>query len=305
MKASEFTVPAPLFILGSPRSFTSVICAILGQHPAHYGVPELNLFIEPDMRRLWLRLTGQRQFMMHGLLRVIAQLYAGEQTLASIDMARRWILRRLSCSTGEVYGELAAQVAPLRIVDKSPVYCASPRYLRRIAETFPEACYLHLIRHPRTQGESLLRVSPLLAAMENAYDYSTLPPTLDPQVAWCRTQNHILTFLADIPWERQRVIRGEDFLSNPEPHLRALASWLGVTDKLAAMESMLHPEASPYACLGPLGAHLGNDINFLKEPHFRPGCIAASSLAGPLPWRSDGQGFNAQTLQLAERLGYA
>lgn len=304
MNASKTTASAPLFILGSPRSFTSVICAMLGQHPAHYGVPELNLFIEPDMRRLWLRLTGQRQFMMHGLLRAIAQIYAGEQTLASIDLARRWILRRLSRTTGEVYRELAIRVSPLRIVDKSPVYCASPRYLRRIAETFPEACYIHLVRHPRTQGESLLRLNPLLAAMENAYDYSTLPPTLDPQVTWCRTQSHILAFLADIPWERQRTIRGEDLLNDPESHLRMCATWLGVADSPEAMEAMLHPEASPYASLGPFGAHLGNDINFLKDPRFRPGRITASSLVGRLPWRSDGRGFNPQTLQLAERLGY-
>lgn len=297
--------PAPLFILGSPRSFTSVICAMLGQHPAHYGAPELNLFIEPDLRRLWLRLTGQRQFMMHGLLRTIAQIYAGEQTLSSIDMARRWILRRLSCATGEIYQELVARVAPLRIVDKSPVYCASPRYLRRMAEMFPDARYIHLVRHPRTQGESLLRLNPLLAAMENAYDYSTLPPTLDPQIAWSRTQSRILSFLADIPWERQRVIRGEDFLNDPAPQLRTLSAWLGVADHPQAVEAMLHPEQSPYACLGPFGAHLGNDINFLKEPGFRPGRIAASHLAGSLPWRPDGQGFNAQTRRLAEQLGYA
>jgi len=35
----------PLLILASPRSFTSVICAALGQHPQMYELPELHLFV--------------------------------------------------------------------------------------------------------------------------------------------------------------------------------------------------------------------------------------------------------------------
>ena len=35
----------PLLILASSRSFTSVICAALGQHPQMYGLPELHLFV--------------------------------------------------------------------------------------------------------------------------------------------------------------------------------------------------------------------------------------------------------------------
>jgi hypothetical protein len=34
----------PLFILAPPRSFTSVICGMIGQHPQMYGLPEVNLF---------------------------------------------------------------------------------------------------------------------------------------------------------------------------------------------------------------------------------------------------------------------
>jgi hypothetical protein len=94
------TVPQPIFILGAPRSFTSVICTMLGQHPETYGVPELNLFIAETLGQLLERLKGVRQFQMHGLLRSVAQLYSGEQTLLSIDMAHRWILNRLTVVRG-------------------------------------------------------------------------------------------------------------------------------------------------------------------------------------------------------------
>jgi hypothetical protein len=67
---------------------------------------------------------------------------------------------------------------------------------------------------------------------------------------------------------------------------------------------MLHPEDSPYASLGPLGAHLGNDINFLRSPALRDGEIRYSTLEGPLPWRSDGKGFSKDVLDMARTLGY-
>ena len=82
-------VPQPIFILGAPRSFTSLVCTMLGQHPEAYGVPELNLFITETLEQMLQRLKGVRQFQMHGLLRTVSQLYAGEQTILSVDMAYR------------------------------------------------------------------------------------------------------------------------------------------------------------------------------------------------------------------------
>src|SRR5262245_693869 len=106
MSASIKSFPPPLIILGSPRSFTSLVCGMLGQHPDAYGMPELNLFMSDSIRVLVGELTGYRQIQMHGLLRAVAQLYAGEQTLVGIDMARRWLLTRFGASTAEVYQEL-------------------------------------------------------------------------------------------------------------------------------------------------------------------------------------------------------
>ena len=35
---------APLFLLAPPRSYTSLVNAMLGQHPQAFGLPELCLF---------------------------------------------------------------------------------------------------------------------------------------------------------------------------------------------------------------------------------------------------------------------
>ncbi|MCP6761636.1 MAG: sulfotransferase [Fischerella sp. CENA71] len=299
------TVPPPLFILGSPRSFTSLICAMLGQHPEAYGMPELNLFITETLEQLLDRLKGVRQFQMHGLLRTVAQLYAGEQTILSVEMARRWVLTRLHQPTGEVYLELSRKVAPLRIVDKSPAYSTHLDILNRMRHYFPNAYYLHLVRHPRTQGKSIMNIADgLMAILANSIDYSTDPPTVDPQVSWYKMQCNILEFLSTIPVEQQMRLRGEDLLSDPRSHFEQLCKWLNLSWDDSIYEVMLQPENSPYACLGPYGAQLGNDPNFLKSPGYRASTIKPSHLEGALPWRPDNQGFTPEVIKMAQELGY-
>ena len=56
MSESALQPAAPLVILCPARSFSSVVCAMLGQHPQTYGLPELHLFITDtvdDLLRYW------------------------------------------------------------------------------------------------------------------------------------------------------------------------------------------------------------------------------------------------------------
>ncbi|MBX2862090.1 MAG: sulfotransferase [Leptolyngbyaceae cyanobacterium MAG.088] len=299
------TPVAPLFILGSPRSFTSVISTIIGQHPEAYGVPELNIFVTETLGQLVQRFQGFRQFQIHGLMRTVAQLYAGEQTRESIEMASRWINRRLDSTTAELYQELADHISPLRIVDKSPVYAARLESMYSMQQAFPDAYFLHLVRHPRTHGQSVMKLAQgMLAVLTNSIDYSTDPPVLDPQFSWYKTQRKIVTFLDTIPAHQQLQLRGEDVLNEPHIYLRQICEWAGLSWSEAALEAMLRPQDSPFACVGPYGAHLGNDINFLKSPDYRYRRIAPSHLDGPLEWRSDQKGFRPEVLEYSKTLGY-
>ncbi len=298
--------PAPVVILSSPESYTPLVSAMLGQHPQAYGFPELNLFLDESVEDMLLRCSGNQQFQLHGLLRAIAELYAGEQTLLAVDMARRWLVRRLDRSTAEVFVELCEKIHPLRAIDMSPAYARKRQTLERIGVAFPDAFFLHLTRHPRAQGESILNVAGgLLAVFANSIDYETDPPTVDPQIAWYRTQTTILQFLDRVPRARQFHLRVEDLLAAPDVFLTKICGWLGLDDGAAAIGTMLHPENSPFACLGPFGAQFGSDPNFLRSPAFHPGGVASPALAGPLPWRRDGSGFRDEVLALARRLGYA
>jgi hypothetical protein len=296
---------APIFILGSPRSFTSLLCAMIGQNPDAYGVPELNLFIAETMDDFIADCGGYKQIQLHGLLRTVAQLCAGEQSLISVEMARRWLGRRLKRTTAAVYRELCDKVAPLRIVDKSPAYSHKRGTLDTIYATFPDALFIHLLRNPRTQGVSMMEVAHgLMAVLANSIDYGTTPPTIDPQIGWVEVQRTILDFLQTVPPRQWMRLRGEDALQRPEETLVEIARWAGLADDDLAIEEMMHPERSPYASLGPLGANLGNDINFLRSPSYRPGAVLNSALHGPLPWRPDGASLREEVVELARSLGY-
>jgi hypothetical protein len=295
----------PLIILGAPRSFTSLICAMVGQHPELYGVPELNLFATDTLGAFTEKFTGYRQIQQHGLLRTVAQLYGGEQSLKALNMARRWLLVRMERNVSDVYLELCRKVSPLRIVDKSPVYGRSLESLRSIQQTFPNAHYLHLVRNPVSQGVSVMNVlDGAMAIMANSIDYEVDPPVVDPQKMWLDMQNIIIEFLESVPPQQQKTFRGEDFLSNRKASLIEVCEMLGISTKSRALEAMLHPEDSPYSSLGPIGAHLGNDINFLRSPQLSEKTPAMPELSSPLPWRPDDAPLREDVIDMARRFGY-
>jgi hypothetical protein len=302
----SLSVPQPIFILASPRSFTSLVCAMLGQHPEAYGVPEINLFVTETLKQLVEFSKAKRGFMLHGLLRTVAQLYAGEQTSQSIDMAHRWLHQRMNSSTADIYIELCRHLAPLRVVDKSPAYSKNVKVMNYINQTFPGAYYLYLARHPREQGKSVMKAPQAVATLvaSDSIDYSTNPPTIDPQYAWYRRQVKILEFLKTIPAERQMFLRGEDLCNDPPYYLEKLCHWLNLSWNESIYQMMLHPEDSPYACMGPFGAPWGNNPGFQTSPAFRYRRIPPIKLNGPLPWRDDQQGFIPEVLELVQQFGY-
>jgi hypothetical protein len=99
-------------------------------------------------------------------------------------------------------------------------------------------------------------------------------------------------------------MRGEDLLIDRDQGLKQIAEWLGLRTDAKAIDEMMHPERSPFACYGPPGANFGNDRSFLKEPALRPERAERHTLEGPLSWRKDGQGFLPDVKELAVQFGY-
>jgi hypothetical protein len=312
----------PLFVLGAPRSFTSVVSAMLGQHPEMYGLPEVQLSLS-DTVAGWWNVCAQASFpMADGLVRAVAELIYGGQTEENVLRAQGWIRRRFHLSTGRMLELLAEAAAPRIIVEKTPGTVYNRLFLQRFGAMFPDARYLHLVRHPRGNAESVLKAMNDLqlfgAPMQWVIDlasYPTIEPNqlpdsrykaeeLDPQKGWYVLNQNIRSFLRGVPAERKMVVRGEDVLSDPDKILREIAGWLGLRTDSESIAAMKHPEQSPYARLGPPGAQYGNDLLFIKDPALRPGRAKTLSLEGPLGWKKDGAGFLPEVKKLAIQFGY-
>lgn len=299
----EDDFPQPIFLLAPPRSFTSLVCGVLGQHPQLFGSPELNLF-RSDTVRQYLDLIVPPQ--QPGLYRFVAQVWAGEQTIEAIEMAQRWVKVRQHWTTGELHRELCAKIAPLALVQKSPTYIRRLSNLQRLLEAFPKARFVHLLRHPRGTAESALRYdnAPLRIVAIGGVDRSGRRPVTDPQIVWHDFHLRILRFQEMVEPDRWLRLRGEDFLADMDRELHRLCEWLGISTAADAIAAMKRPEDSPFASFGPVNALLGNDPNFLSAPQLRPYTPREESLAGPLSWRPDAAAFHPRVVAMAHSFGY-
>lgn len=298
----------PLFLLAPPRSYTSLINAMLGQHPQAYGLPELCLFNGRQLKDLWVRDSDEmsdNSRARQGLLRAVAEIYAGEQTKATVTMANHWAAARQEESTASVYRELVDKIDPLIAVEKSPAYTIALERLLRMHEAFPNARFVHLTRHPVGQCKSVMRMNGgAFALYANSLEFLEDRAIVEPQFAWHDLNINILNFLDTVDPDKQLRVRGEDIMSDPPVQLARICGWLGIRDDPAAVEEMMHPERSPFACFGPLPALFGNDPNFLRGPTFRPHKVKVPPLDQPVPWRDDQQGLHPRVVALAQEFGY-
>jgi len=315
----------PLMILAVPRSFSSVVAAMLGQHPQMYGLPEMELFGAETVAEWWKLCSGPAfPTRAHGTLRAIAQLFFGKQTAYTVKLAEGWLWRRSHFTTGFLLETLARRVHPAILVEKSTSNVYNAKFLQRAYRMFPQARFIHLVRHPRGHGESVMsflkernRLGPLPPShwMLRLASFPPLPSEagasasqgvadLDPQRGWYALNKNICDFLKSVPDDQKMWVRGEDLVSRPDESLQELAAWMVLRTDAEAIEEMKHPERSPYACFGPLGARFGNDRFFLKSPALRPDRAQPQSLEGSVRWREDGRGLLPEVVQLAKQFGY-
>lgn len=310
--------PAPLVLLTLPRSYGSLALAMLGQHPQMFSLLETQLF-ELDSMEEWLWHYGGRQHDGDGLRRVVAEIIFGHQCETTVRDADNWLRDRSTWDSGDVLWALADRLAPLVMIEKTPIekefHSEIGAALKRRVHAFPGTRFLHIVRHPFTYCRSQLkhldtmRQNPHPWRMAKRYrmvlDTDVDPPVLDPQVLWTTVNGSILSFLRNMAPERHLRIRGEDLVSAPEITLGRVARWLGMRDDDHAIEEMLHPHRSPFAFIGPSNAMFGADPGFLRDPCFRRKVPVNPPLDAILPWRPDRQGLKLQVRQMAQNFGYS
>lgn len=294
----------PVFLLATARSFSSVVTAMIGQHPALAGLPELKLFcaadiaeMEASLPRFWIERGVTHR--SPGLVRALAEHFFGGQEPDALAEARRWLGARGAWTGAEVLDLLLGRLSPRIAVEKSPENAASDEALVRLAEAYPAARYIHLTRHPVTTQRSMQahweRIMP---------DYPLEGQPMLGFAAWVDVNRRILDCTAGLPSHRVLRLKAEDVLDGSTAALITVAAWLGVSCDAAAIEAMRHPEASPFAHEGPRDSGIigGFDPGFLQNPALRR-IESPPPLTQPEGW-SGNKPLWGMVTELAERLGY-
>src|ERR1700691_1981510 len=300
---------SPVLILCAPRSFSSVVCAMLGQHSEMYVFPELNLFLTGSVGELlqlddrMSHVTGrQGASYTPGLTRAVAQLLFRTQSEDALVRSLAWLGNRARWSASRMLGHLLRLVEPRIGVEKSPRTCLSTRALQRALAFHAGTRFLHLTRDPLNTIHSIVE-SLTAGAPSGVPACSTEDRKRFAVRLWCFCQQTILRETAAVPSRRFLRVRGEDLLNHADTELPPICRWIGIRDDTDAIQAMLHPERSPFARLGACPSGGDQDAGFLASPRLRP-ARSPSTPDSIESWNLEHQDKFA-ILALARLLGYA
>jgi Sulfotransferase family len=254
----------PIFILSSPRSYSSVISSMIGQHSELFAFPEINLILADDFQSYIALMKKQILNLKDGDLRSIAYIFFGDQSFDSIKKASDFLIQNPQIKTNDVFKSFQEKVHPKRLITKSPLYASDLSYLKRLpTDTF----FIHLLRNPLTQNRSLENYLRLLDL--NPSNHLYLAHSENRYKGWINEQQNIETFLQEIPNNRKIRIYSEFIMREPKEAMKGLCHFLNVSDDEENIEQMLHPEKSIFASVGNDTARFGNDPKFLMHPKLR------------------------------------
>lgn len=298
---------APIFILSAPFSGADVLTAMLGRHPQLCAVPALRLFMAERIAELLEIFRISQGPEADGVLRALAGLVLGAQDDAHIALARDWLEQGRDQSVGEILHALSEAVAPRVLVVPDSDIGLRPSELARLRAHAPQPRFLHLTRHPWSQGVVMNdRLQDRLFVPVDFKDHGYSPPILDPQIPWLRANCNLIDHAEALPQGHCLRMSWEALISDSASTLAEICRWLGIADDADALEAMQDYTRWEFWGHGPAVAPGGLDPESLEEisDDAMDEAFAAPRLDRVLTWRPEGIGFAREVIELARSFGY-
>jgi hypothetical protein len=206
--------PAP-FIVGSPRSGTTLLRLMLDSHP-QLAIPPETGFIPGALAAVFGNDERQRQSFTAALVNFPPQATGWQDFGIEVDAFRRELQAlapfRFDAAIRCFYRMYAARFGKPRWGDKTPYY---GRHMRAIERVLPEACFIHIIRDGRDVALSLrnLWFSP-------GPDMTTLARQWRRDICTIRHQS--------LPCQRYLELRYESLVSEPVACLRDICAFIEI-----------------------------------------------------------------------------
>lgn len=180
---------APIFVVGSPRSGTTLLRLILDAHP---------------------RIScGEETHFLRDLESIVGRNWA---LVSTYGIERAWWLERIRRLYGDFQAEVLARTGKARWAEKDPTYTL---HLPFIEELFPDAVYVHLLR----DGHDVV------ASFRDRWGYRSAARAA--RTEWARYVEAARALGARLPPERFLELRYEELVTEPEQQGRRLFEFLG------------------------------------------------------------------------------
>jgi hypothetical protein len=212
----------PIFIVGVPRSGTTLLAAQLAAHSQMSCGPETHFFrwlaqaelselcqyeTWPDRAMTFLSSISAATYSPEGRIRLIDRYDVSEAEVASFLRQRQPSIANMLASITSPY---MARMGKQRWVEKTPDHL---EYVNLIRQHFPDSPIIRIVRDPRDVALSLRNVP---------WGAKTLPEAL---LFWKRLDENSAAFFASDGLGY--TLRFEDLLSSPRETLKRLCEFIG------------------------------------------------------------------------------
>jgi Sulfotransferase family len=213
----------PIFIVGSPRSGTSILAWCLGQHPNIFPVPESNWMGEFALNIAAAHhigaARGERSILSAMEIRADEFFAMFGQTINDLVLHHRRNLERKRALEGKLRRRRSKSEPKTRWVDATPEYAYHICGLRKL---FPDAVFIHLVRDVDSVVRSMLNFhrvagASLVASEEEAYKYwlGTVKSCLKAEEAYGESVVYRLLYSSLIDNAETAMQRLLDFVGEP------------------------------------------------------------------------------------------
>jgi len=221
--------PRPLFLIGNKRSGTSHFVRLLNLHP--------RVFVSHESDAIWILYQASRNQPFEG------HAWDGRVGMEATLTACRHLLDRAMPATRPfpvaelftsmqlhlmTHGSAVQDAYRLKsevswIGDKKPVQHADPIVHAFIREHFPDARFLHLVRHPRATVASMLEAGRTWGRV----DHWTSPSADEVLDRWAVHEQWALDVKAALP-DQVLTLRFEDLTDAPTAAMAQVFAFLGL-----------------------------------------------------------------------------
>jgi len=211
-----------IFVIGPPRSGTTMLQRMLGSHSAIFTHPEPHI-ITPLAHLGYFNNVERAPYdhinAAEAIREFVADLPNGEADY--LDACRAY--------TDVLYGRMLDKSGKQMILDKTPAYALVLPFLSRL---YPRARYIVLTRHP--------------LAVLSSYAESFFEGDYDAAVGFNDILGRYVPAMAGFLRQKEvefHHVRYEDLVTGPETQLAAIFSFLGLPDEKGAVEYGAHEHA--------------------------------------------------------------